>query len=96
MKIKNNSAWLAIVWAILAVAQSIGSVVNFVSGNLWLGVLFLILSVAFAFVCGILLQKAIYVYYHNKEVEWIESVHKAILESEMEKVKPFEEFNNGH
>jgi hypothetical protein len=96
MKLKNYSAWLAIVWAILAVAQSIGSVVNFVSGNLWVGVLFLILSVAFAFVCGILLQKAIYVYYHNKEVEWLESVHKAILESEVEKVKPFEEFNNGH
>lgn len=96
MKLKNYSAWLAIVWAISSVLQSICSVVNFVNGNLWEGVLFLILSVAFAFVCGILLQKVIYIYYHNKEVEWLKSVHEAILESEMEKVKPFEEFNNEH
>jgi hypothetical protein len=49
------------------------------------------LSVAFAFVSGILLNKAIAVYWHNKEVDWLHEYIDAFREKNEE---PFKEFDN--
>lgn len=91
MKIKNTSAWLCQLWILVSVLNAVISVVNFTDGKLAFGVFFLILSVAFSFVGGLLLQKAIFVYNHNKACEFLEDIHEYLLEKE-----PFEEFEDGN
>ena len=90
MKLINYYAWLLPIWLIASFCSCIASFVNFLNGKLLLGMIFLILSVALAFVSGILLQKAIDIYYHNKEVEWLEEM----VDELTIKDEPFEEFNN--
>ena len=95
MKIKNLYAWLFILWAIFTFALSVVSVVDFVDGNLIWGISFLILAVGFSFVSGILLARAVSIFFHNKEVDWLQEIAQEWLEEEFEQLKPFEEFENG-
>jgi hypothetical protein len=90
MKLKNHYAWLCPIWIISTICESLACVVNFVEGNLAVGFIFLVLAVSFAFVSGILLNKAIAIYWHNKEVDWL---HDIVEELREEKEKPFEEFD---
>ena len=91
MKIKNTYAWLCPLWIISTLCDSLACVINFVDGKFAIGLIFLILSVAFAFVSGILLNKAIAVYWHNKEVDWLHEYIDAFREKNEE---PFKEFDN--
>ena len=91
MKIKNTYAWLCPLWIISTLCDSLACVINFVDGKFAIGLIFLILSVAFAFVSGILLNKAIAVYWHNKEVDWLHENIDAFREKNEE---PFKEFDN--
>ena len=91
MKIKNHYIWICIIWIIATVSGSLACVVKFVDGKIGLGFIFLILSVAFSFVSGILLNKAIAVYWHNKEVDWLHEYIDAFREKNEE---PFKEFDN--
>lgn len=91
MKIKNNYIWLSVLWILSTLFDTVFCVVNFVDGSLIYGLIFLFLSVSFSFVSGILLNKAILVYWHNKEVDWL---HDFAKELSQEQNKPFEEFEN--
>lgn len=81
MKLKNHYAWVCLIWIIATIFDSVSCVVNFVEGNLAVGLIFLVLSVAFAFVSGILLNKAIVVYWHNKEVDWLHEIAQELKEN---------------
>jgi hypothetical protein len=94
MKLKNHYAWLLPFWLIATICDSLACVVNFVEGNLAVGFIFLILSVAFAFVSGILLEKALEIHNHNKEVDWLHEIAQELQEEQISKIKPFEEFEN--
>lgn len=87
MKLKNHYAWLCVVWIISALLQALCAVVNFVEGDLFVGFLFLILTCSFSFVGGILLDKALMIYHHNKFCDMLEK-----LPNKIEEEKPFEEF----
>jgi hypothetical protein len=94
MKIKNYYAWLCPLWIISTLCDSLACVVNFVEGKFAIGLIFLILSVAFAFVSGILLNKAIAVYWHNKEVDWLREYLEELREETIRQINPFEETKN--
>lgn len=94
MKVKNYYAWLCPLWIISTLCDSISCVVTFVNGKFAVGLIFLILSVAFSFVSGILLNKAIAVYWHNKEVDWLQEMAKELQKEAIRQIKPFEEFDN--
>lgn len=90
MRIKNHYAWICAIWIISVLLDTVNCVVKFVEGEIIIGFIFLILAVAFAFVSGILLQKAIAIYQHNKVCEFLEDIHEFLKEQN----EPFEEFNN--
>jgi hypothetical protein len=92
MKIKNHYAKLCFVWIFTTLIDSLACVVNFVEGNLWRGFIFLILSISFSFVSGILLNKAIAIYRHNKVCDFLKDIHEFLREQTEEKTEPFEEF----
>jgi hypothetical protein len=94
MKLKNYYAWLLPFWIITTLLDSISCVVNFVEGEIGIAFIFLILSVAFSFVSGILLQKAIFIHQHNKEVDWLKGIIEELKENAVSQIEPFEEFNN--
>jgi hypothetical protein len=54
------------------------------------GLLFLVLSVAFAFVGGMLLEKSLSIYRHNKTCDWLSEIAEEMIEQEKE--LPFGEF----
>lgn len=93
MKIKNHYAWICGLWIFATLVQSLACVVNFVGDNLIVGFIFLVTSVSFAFVSGILLNKAIIIYKHNKTCDFLEYIHEFLREHQAEE-KPFEEFEN--
>lgn len=94
MKLKNYYAWLCPFWIIACICDSLACVVSFVDGKIIFGFIFLILSVGFAFVSGILLQKAIFIYQHNKEVDWLREIVEELRENAINKIEPFEGFKN--
>lgn len=94
MKIKNHYILLCVIWVITSILNAISCVVNFVDGKLAVGFIFLILSVSFSFVSGSLLNKAVVVYWHNKEVEWLHEIAEELKEEAIQQIKPFEEFEN--
>ena len=94
MKLKNHYACLLPFWIISTICDSLACVVNFVEGKLVVGFIFLVLAVAVAFVSGILLNKAIAVYWHNKEVDWLHEIAEELQKDAIYKIKPFEEFEN--
>lgn len=94
MKIKNHYAWICPIWIISTILDSITCVVNFVDGRFGFGFIFLILSVSFAFVSGMLLNKAMVIYNHNKTCDWLHDIAIELAKEEIEKIKPFEEFDN--
>jgi hypothetical protein len=94
MKLKNHYAWLCAIWIISTICESLACVVNFVDGKIVLGFVFLVLSVAFSFVSGMLLVKALAIRWHNKEVDWLHSVAEDLYEEEMNQIEPFEDFKN--
>lgn len=94
MKIKNHYILLCVIWVIASISNAVSCVVNFVDGKLAVGFIFLILSVAFAFVSGILLEKALEIHNHNKEVDWLHEIAQELQEEQISKIKPFEEFEN--
>jgi hypothetical protein len=59
MTIKNNYIKESIIWAIFAVSDGICCAISFIEGNLGFGFLCLISSMAFCFVLGALVEKAI-------------------------------------
>jgi hypothetical protein len=94
MKRKNNCAWLCILWILIALCDMICCILNFIEGKLFLGAICLILSVSFSFVGGILLEKAISIYWQNKEVDYLNELFEEYREQKSEQIKPFEEFEN--
>ena len=92
MKIKNHYIWIFALWSIVSICDTISSVVHFSDGKVGVGFIFLILAVSFAFVSGSLLEKAIMVHKHNKQVEWLKNFADE-LRAEIEE-QPFEEFEN--
>lgn len=94
MKLKNHYVWLCVIWISSTLCDGLSSIVNFVEGNLIRGSIFLILSIAFAFVSGILLEKAITIYQHNKTCDWLHDFAEELREEALEKIKPFDEFEN--
>ena len=96
MKLKNHYAWLFAIWIVATICDSLACLVNFVDGKIVLGFVFLVLSVAFSFVSGMLLNKSIAVYKHNKICDWMHSVAEDLYEEEMENIKPFDEFENNN
>jgi hypothetical protein len=94
MKIKNHYILLCVIWVIASISNAVSCVVNFVDGKLAVGFIFLILSVSFSFVSGILLNKAVVVYWHNKEVKWLHEIAEELKEEAIQQIKPFEEFEN--
>lgn len=90
MKIKNHYAWLCAIWIIATICDSVSCAVNFINGEIVFGFMFLVMSVGFSFVSGILLNKAVAVYNHNKEVEWLEEIAETLYDD----IEPFEEFDN--
>lgn len=94
MKLKNYYAWLCPFWIISCICDSLACVVNLVVGNLAVGLILLVLAVSFAFVSGILFNKAIAVYWHNKEVDWLHEIAEELQKDAIYQIKPFEEFEN--
>lgn len=94
MKIKNHYVWLCTVWIISALCNSVGSVVNFVDGNIIFGIALLIFSIAFGFVGGILFEKALTIYKHNQVCDWLHEIAEELREEASKKIKPFEEFDD--
>ena len=94
MKLKNHYAWLCVFWVISTICDSISCAVNFVDGKLAVGLIFLILSVAFAFVSGTLLEKAFTIHQHNKTCDWLHDLAKELAKEQMENIKPFDEFES--
>ena len=94
MKLKNHYAWLCPFWIISTLLDSISCVVNFVDGKIAVGFIFLILSVAFAFASGMLLQKALEIRNHNKTCDWLHELAKELGKEQMEKIQPFDEFES--
>ena len=94
MKLKNHYAWLCPLWIIATVFNSITCVVNFFNEKLAVGFIFLILSVSFAFVSGILLEKAIFIHQHNKEVDWLREIAEELKKNAINQIEPFEDFKN--
>lgn len=92
MKIKNIYAWLSALWIVSTLTNSLACIVNFVDGSLWRGFIFLILSVAFSFISGALLNKAIMIYNHNKACDFLEEIHEFLREQSIEQIEPFDEF----
>jgi hypothetical protein len=91
MKLKNYYAWLLPFWIISTLLDSISCVVNFVEGNLAVGFIFIVLAVSFAFVSGILFEKALAIHKHNKTCDWLHEIAKELMEEEL---VPFKEFEN--
>ena len=94
MKLKNHYAWLCPFWIISTLLDSISCVVNFVDGKIAVGFIFLILSVAFAFASGMLLQKALEIRNHNKTCDWLHEIAEELKENAINKIEPFEDFKN--
>lgn len=94
MKLKNHYAWLCPFWIIASICDSLACVVSFVEGKIIFGFIFLILSVGFAFVSGILLQKAIFIYHHNQEVDWLKEISEELRQNAINQIEPFGDFKN--
>lgn len=92
MKINNHYIWLCVLWLLSSVMNSICAVTNFVDGSSGIGILFLVTSVGFAFVGGILLERALQTHKHNQEVELLHYIMEELMKEEAENIKPFEEF----
>ena len=95
MKIKNYYAFVAVAWIITTIIDCFACVVNFVDGTYLIGLIFLIITIAFSFVSGILVQKAIEIYKHNQLCDFLEHIED-YLEEEPEEITPFEEFESGN
>lgn len=91
MKRKNIYVGLTILWAFITVIDITVSVVNFVSGNLITGTVFLVASCAVAFVCGILFRQAVEIYKYNKACQFLEDVSEFLHEKIAEEIQPFDE-----
>jgi hypothetical protein len=93
MKLKNHYAWLFVVCAIATLANSLSCVVNFVGGNIIIGFIFFVLSIAFGFVSGMLLQKSLEIREHNKTCDWLKEIAEDLKEQYFDSLSPFEEFD---
>ena len=92
MKLKNHYAWLLPFGIISTIYDCVGSVVNFVDSKIVFGFIFLVLSISFSFVSGILLEKALVIHKHNKTCDWLHELAQELAKEEIEQIKPFEEF----
>ena len=68
-------------------------IVNFVSDNLWQGAVNLLLAVPFAFVCGILCEKANATHKHNQTCDWLHDIAQELRQKAIEKIDPFEDID---
>jgi hypothetical protein len=93
MKIRNYYAYIFAFWVICVCSFSVSSVVSFVNEKWLFGIVFLILTTAFAFVAGMLLIKAIEIYKHNKACDYLKEIAEAIIDAEIKNIKPFEDFD---
>lgn len=97
MKIKNYYLCAFIVWVILTLINCILCVVNIIDGKTWQPILNLCVTVGFAFVSGILFERAMVIKKHNEACDWLHEVYEELKEKkqqELEDEKPFEEFIN--
>ena len=92
MKIKNTYSKLCPIWIISTLLNMITAITKFVDGKISLGFIFFIVACGFAFVSGILLEKAIQIYQHNKACDFLEDIHEFLREKSMEQIEPFDEF----
>jgi hypothetical protein len=93
MKLKNYYAFICIIWISSTFLNTLSTIIHFVDGTLWKGFIFLILSIAFAFVSGIYLEKAITIYKHNKTCDWLHDIAQELRQKEIEKIDPFEDID---
>lgn len=91
MKIKNYYMFCFIAWAITTLIDTLACVIFFTQDNIVATFIFLVLSVAFAFVTGILFVRATIIYNYNKDLKKLEFFTKEL--KEMEKNEPFGEFD---
>jgi hypothetical protein len=94
MKVKNHYVWVCVLWIICTILHSINCAVNFVDGNLAKGFIYLICAVAFSFVSGLLLIKALQTKKHNDICDFLDKIAEEIIEKQIKNIKPFEEFEN--
>lgn len=95
MKIKNTYSKLCPIWIISTLLNMITAITKFVDGKISLGFIFFIVACGFAFVSGILLDKAIQIYHHNKACDFLEDIHDFLREQAIEQIEPFEGFSKG-
>ena len=95
MKIKNTYSKLCPIWIISTLLNMITAITKFVDGKISLGFIFFIVACGFAFVSGILLDKAIQIYHHNKACAFLEDIHDFLREQAIEQIEPFEGFSKG-
>lgn len=95
MKIKNTYSKLCPIWIISTLLNMITAITKFVDGKISLGFIFFIVACGFAFVSGILLDKAIQIYHHNKAYDFLEDIHDFLREQAIEQIEPFEGFSKG-
>lgn len=91
MKIKNHYIWLCIIWLVSGIINATNTIVYFVEDKFAWGILFLAVALACYLVGGTLLQKALYVHSHNKQVDFLHD----LAEYAKERIEPFEEFKKG-
>jgi ABC-type transport system involved in cytochrome bd biosynthesis fused ATPase/permease subunit len=93
MKLKNYYIGILVVWAIISLCDSVACAVNIINGNTVKALLFLILSVAFAFVSGKLYVKAQNIADYNRSLERMEQIIKISEKVKQEREnEPFKEF----
>lgn len=91
MKIKNNYAWLCVIWTLATLLNTVSCVIEFVDGNLVWGTLLLIIAVAFSFVSGSLLQKSLEIRKHNQTCDWLHDIAEDLREQAINSIEPFED-----
>ena len=98
MKRKNPYILIAIAWALISALCAVSSVVLFVDDRLAIGLVMVCLACGFAFVTGILSEKARAIIEFNAQVRFLEQAHEALSDfvAELEKAeenRPFKEFD---
>lgn len=103
MKRPNHYIWLTIIWFFTAVIDTAVCIVNFVDGDLAIGTMLAFIAVGFAFVAGLLFEKAAQIAEMNRQAKWLHDFAKDLAEmgKELEKARqaeidgdPFAEFIN--
>lgn len=94
MKIKNHYAWICVIWTLATLLNTVSCVIEFVDGNLAWGTFLLIIAVSFAYVSGILFNKALEILKHNQMCDWLHDITEDLREQAINSIEPFEELGD--